>query len=105
MILRKKPIFKRYLPDEIRAMRKYLRESRERFADRFLMSGDAFKKYETGKREPWGPVIVILGQIAAEIEELKEERSKLLENVRNDHLARLTEVIPKKLLMRNKDKS
>lgn len=72
-------------------MRKYLRESREKFAGRFFMSADAIKKYETDKREPWGPVIVILGQIEAEIEGLKEERRKSLENVRNGHLARLTE--------------
>lgn len=90
VILSNKPEFRRYSGAEIRAMRLALKESRKEFGCRFLLSAAAIKKYELGKREAWGPVIVILGQIEKEVEARRELRRKTLENVRAGRGARLS---------------
>lgn len=82
MILSNKPKFKRYTGDEVRALRLALKETRREFGQRFLLSEATIKKYEVEKREAWGPVIVILGQIEKEVEAKRELRRKTLENVR-----------------------
>lgn len=69
------PKYKKYSPAEIRDIRQTLGDSRSRFADRFLyLSFEIIKKWEEGKREPYGPAMVILQQLEVVAEGIKALR-------------------------------
>ena len=85
------PLFKQkmrikiYSPGEIRAMRKYLTESRSVCGDRFFLTSETIKGWELERRNASGPALVILQQIENEINRKKEEDRKILEKYRNDY--------------------
>lgn len=71
-----------YSPDEIRAMRVFLKESRAEFAARFFLTCETIKGWETGRRNPSGPALVILQQIGQVVLCKKEEGRKVLAQYR-----------------------
>ncbi len=56
-----------YAPDEIRMLRRKVRENRIQFADRFFLTAETVKGWETGRRNVSGPALVILQMIEEEI--------------------------------------
>lgn len=60
-----KPKLKIYPPDEIKKLRKFFRMSRADFADLFFLTDETVKGWESGRRNPCGPALVILGQLDA----------------------------------------
>lgn len=83
-LLRFHPEPKRYTSADIRAIRKALNESRSTFGSRFLLSFEAIKKYEneSGDREPWGAVLVVLQLLEQAIETDKTRRRGIREQVK-----------------------
>jgi len=71
-----------YTGQEIRAMRNYLKESRSKFADRFFLTFEAVKGWESGRRNVSGPALIILGQINELINNKKAESARLLSEYR-----------------------
>ena len=68
-----KPKLKLFSPEEIRKLRRFFRMTRADFADQFLLTDETVKGWETGRRNPCGPSLVILGQLdAARAEKMAE---------------------------------
>ena len=61
-----KPKLKKYAPNEIRKLRKFFRLTRADFADLFLLTDETVKGWETGRRNPYGPALVIMAQLDEE---------------------------------------
>jgi len=71
-----------YTPDEIRAFRIFLKESRLEFANRFFLTRETIKGWELGRRNASGPALVILQQIEVAIQCKKDEGRKMLAQYR-----------------------
>jgi DNA-binding transcriptional regulator YiaG len=79
------PHFKLYTGAEIRAIRQTLRDSRSRFAKRFLLDFETIKAWENEEnpRKPTGPANVIMQELERFAQEIKTEQRRVLESVRN----------------------
>ena len=58
-----KPKVKTFAADEIRKLRKFFHLTRADFGDQFLVTDETVKGWESGRRNPCGPALVILGQL------------------------------------------
>lgn len=88
------PKVKVYSPAEIREIRKGLKDTRATFSRRFLVSDETVKGWETGRRNPQGPSLVILQQLEAVVRERQEEKNKSLERLRAGNRCRLRSAGP-----------
>ena len=97
-LLRFQPETKRYTSADIRTIRKALNESRTTFGDRFLLSFEAIKKYEneSGEREPWGAVLVVLQLLEQAIETDKARRRVIREQVKAMDTTENHKILPEK---------
>lgn len=81
------PQFKFYTGREIKAIRQTLRDSRARFARRFLLDFETVKAWEndTNPRKPTGPANVILQELEKFTRDIKTEQARVLSSIRRQN--------------------
>jgi putative transcriptional regulator len=83
------PKVKIYSPAQIKTIRKGLGDTREQFSRRFLVSPETIKGWETGRRNPQGPALVIMQQVERLVVESTEKKNSALDRLRNGNRCRM----------------
>ena len=78
MIFEKPKRIRRFQPEEIRQIRRYLNETRPEFAYRFWVSHETIKSWETGRRNPDGPSLILLSHYEKEANERRAEKNRVV---------------------------
>lgn len=79
------PHFKLYTGAEIKKIRQTLRDSRARFARRFLLDFETVKAWENdaNPRKPTGPANVIMQELEQFAQEIRDEQGRVLKSIRS----------------------